>query len=59
MKVVGYRTYIFLVAALLMQVLRTFGFDAVTSEELNAAVEVLLVIGAWIFHALHKPKPPE
>ena len=57
MKVVGYRTYIFLAAALLMQVLRTFGFDEVTTEEVNVAIETLLVVGAWIFHALHKPKP--
>ena len=52
----GYRTYIFLGAALLMQVLRTFGFDEVTDDQLNTAIEILLVIGAWIFHAVHKPK---
>jgi len=50
----GYRTYIFLFAAFVMQVLNAFGFNEVTGEELNAGISAFLLIGIWIYHKLHK-----
>jgi hypothetical protein len=49
----GYRTYLFLIAAFVMQVLNVFGFTEVTGEELNKAIEVFLLIGIWIYHRVH------
>ena len=50
----GYRTYITLGCLFLVQLLNTFGFEEVTGEQLNAAINVILVIGAWIFHKVHQ-----
>jgi len=52
----GYRTYVMLIGAAIIQVLNIFGFKDVTGDQLNAALEVGFLIAAWIFHQLHKPK---
>ena len=52
----GYRTYIMLLGAIIIQILNVFGFKDVTGDQLNAALEVAFLIGAWIFHQVHKPK---
>jgi len=50
----GNRTYIMLVGAIVIQILNVFGFKDVTGDQLNAALEVAFLIGAWIFHQLHR-----
>ena len=52
----GYRTYIMLACGVIVQVLNQLGFADVTGDQLNAAISTLLLIGAWVFHKLHKPK---
>lgn len=52
----GYRTYITLACLFFVQLLNTFGFEEVTGEELNAAINVILIVAAWVFHKLHKPE---